>query len=68
VFREVVLDTPIQYIKKVRLAKARERINGGERVSEAAEAVGYKSVSQFSREFKRYYQFTPLQDKSSEIA
>ena len=67
VYFAIVILTRIN-IKKVRLAKARERINGGERVSEAAEAVGYKSVSQFSREFKRYYQFTPLQDKFSEIA
>lgn len=65
VFREVVLDSPVQYIKKIRLAKSRELINGGYRVGDAAEAVGYKSLSQFSREFKRYYQATPVQKKSA---
>jgi AraC-like DNA-binding protein len=34
-------------------------------VGDAAEAVGYNSLSQFSREFKRYYQFTPIQDRQS---
>lgn len=62
-FRDVVLDSPIQYIKKFRLSKAKELISAGYRVNDAAEAVGYKSPSQFSREFKRYYQFTPIKDR-----
>lgn len=64
-FREVVLDTPVQYVKKVRLAKARELIAAGKRVGDAADAVGYKSLSQFSREFKRYYQLSPAKDKNT---
>ncbi|MDO6565600.1 AraC family transcriptional regulator [Alteromonas sp. 1_MG-2023] len=64
-FRDVVLDSPVQYIKKFRLSKARELIALGYRVGDAAEEVGYKSLSQFSREFKRYYQFTPVQDRQS---
>ncbi|ALM91709.1 transcriptional regulator [Alteromonas stellipolaris LMG 21856] len=64
-FRDVVLDSPVQYIKKFRLSKARELIALGHRVGDAAEAVGYNSLSQFSREFKRYYQFTPVQDRQS---
>jgi AraC-like DNA-binding protein len=64
-FRDVVLDSPVQYIKKFRLSKARELIALGYRVGDAAEAVGYNSLSQFSREFKRYYQFTPIQDRQS---
>ncbi|MBQ4828738.1 AraC family transcriptional regulator [Alteromonas sp. MMG017] len=64
-FRDVVLDSPVQYIKKFRLSKARELIARGHRVGDAAEAVGYNSLSQFSREFKRYYQFTPVQDRQS---
>ena len=64
-FRDVVLDSPVQYIKKFRLSKARELIALGYRVGDAAESVGYKSLSQFSREFKRYYQFTPVQDRQS---
>ena len=64
-FRDIVFDSPVQYIKKIRLAKSRELINAGYRVGDAAEAVGYKSLSQFSREFKRYYHTTPVQKKSA---
>lgn len=59
-FRSVTLETPIQYIKKVRLNKARELIQfQGMRVNEAARQVGYNSTSQFSREYKRHFNQTP---------
>lgn len=64
-FRNVVLDSPIQYIKKFRLSKAKELIASGYRVGDAADAVGYKSLSQFSREFKRYYNFSPAKDRQT---
>ena len=60
VFKEVTSSSPIQYLKKVRLDKARSLlVESGARVNEAATAVGYESVSQFSREFKRYYGISP---------
>jgi len=59
-FKEVTSSSPIQYIKKIRLDKARTYIiQDGLRVNEAASKVGYESVSQFSREFKRYYGASP---------
>ncbi|AIW16244.1 AraC family transcriptional regulator [Vibrio tubiashii] len=59
-FRSVTLASPIQYIKKVRLDKARELIQlEGVKVGEAARLVGYNSTSQFSREFKRHFNETP---------
>ncbi|KJY83846.1 XRE family transcriptional regulator [Vibrio galatheae] len=59
-FRNVTLASPIQYIKKVRLDKARELIQlEGVRVGDAARLVGYNSASQFSREFKRHFNETP---------
>ncbi|MEZ8100858.1 AraC family transcriptional regulator [Vibrio bivalvicida] len=59
-FRSVTLASPIQYIKKVRLDKARELIQlEGIKVGEAARLVGYNSTSQFSREFKRHFNETP---------
>ncbi|MDX2470060.1 MAG: AraC family transcriptional regulator [SAR324 cluster bacterium] len=59
-FKEVTSSSPIQYIKKIRLVKARALIaESGLRVNEAARKVGYESVSQFSREFKRYYGAPP---------
>ncbi|MBU2895152.1 AraC family transcriptional regulator [Vibrio hepatarius] len=59
-FRKITLESPIQYIKKVRLNKARELIQlSGRRVNDAARLVGYNSVSQFSREYKRHFNQTP---------
>ncbi len=59
-FRDVTAETPLQYLKKVRLTKAKDLINlDGKRASEAASLVGYASPTQFSREFKRYFNNTP---------
>lgn len=59
-FRNVTLESPIQYIKKVRLNKGRELICfEGKRVNDAANMVGYSSAAQFSREFKRQFNEAP---------
>tara|TARA_R110002167_G_scaffold28926_11_gene96766 strand:+ start:13587 stop:14465 length:879 start_codon:yes stop_codon:yes gene_type:complete len=59
-FRQVTLESPVQYVKKVRLVKARDLINyEGKKASEAALLVGYTSPSQFSREFKRHFNQSP---------
>lgn len=59
-FKEVTGETPLQYVKKVRLLKAKGLlVFEGKRVDEAAYEVGYASPSQFSREFKRYFQVPP---------
>lgn len=59
-FKEVTGETPLQYLKKVRLLKAKHLlVHEGRRVEEAAHAVGYASPSQFSREFKRYFEVPP---------
>lgn len=55
-FKEVTTDSPLQYLKKVRLNKARELLlQERTKAYIAAERVGYESQSQFSREFKRYF-------------
>lgn len=60
-FKEVTASSPIQYIKKIRLDKARDLIMAqGLRVNEAAARVGYESPNQFSREFKRYFGASPM--------
>lgn len=60
-FREATASSPIQYIKKIRLNKARGLLeNQGLRVNEAATQVGYESPAQFSREFKRYFGDNPI--------
>lgn len=64
-FKEVTSSSPIQYIKKVRLNKARDLLELSDTtVNEAALNVGYESTSQFSREFKRYFGVTPGSIKS----
>ncbi|MDY4376364.1 AraC family transcriptional regulator [Pectobacterium brasiliense] len=59
-FKAVTNTSPLQYLKSYRLHKARVlMINEGLRAGVAAARVGYESVSQFSREFKRYFGATP---------
>jgi len=59
-FKDVTSLSPIQYLKKVRLNKAKSMlVEEGVRASDAARLVGYESVSQFSREFKRYFGSSP---------
>ncbi len=59
-FRQVTKETPLQYLKKIRLNKAKDLIvSDGKQATEAAMLVGYTSPSQFSREFKRHFNATP---------
>ena len=59
-FKAVTGESPLQYLKKIRLLKAKAAlVFEGARVEEAAYQVGYASPSQFSREFKRYFQVPP---------
>jgi len=61
-FRQVTASSPIQYVKKIRLTRARELLmDQGVRVKQAAAQVGYDSPTQFSREFKRYFGHSPQQ-------
>jgi len=59
-FEKFVGQSPIQYLKKIRLHKARLMIvSNGLNASEAAFQVGYNNLSQFSREFKRHFGHPP---------
>lgn len=59
-FKSVTAASPLQYLKNVRLHKARMLIvQEGIGASAAALRVGYESHSQFSREFKRFFGATP---------
>ena len=59
-FKRITGETPLQYLKKLRLLKAKARlVFDGMQVAEAAFSVGYVSPSQFSREFKRYFDVSP---------
>lgn len=55
-FKRFTGETPLQYIKRVRLHKASGLlIYDGLSVKEASAHVGYESPTQFSREFKRLF-------------
>ena len=60
VFKRYTSDAPMQYLKKLRLTMAKNLLqHGRQSVQQTAAAVGYESVSQFTREFKRYFGMTP---------
>ena len=62
-FKAVIGTSPLQYLKTLRLHKARmlmlhDRLGA----AQAADRVGYESASQFSREFKRFFGRTPTHE------
>lgn len=59
-FKRTTQQSPLQYLKRLRLLKARAML-GQQRmnVARAASEVGYRSTSQFSREYKRYFGVSP---------
>lgn len=62
-FKSVTGTSPLQYIKATRLHKARMlMIQQGINASVAASQVGYESPSQFSREFKRFFGRSPIDE------
>lgn len=63
-FKNLTGLTPLQYHKQLRLHKARELIMGeNEQVALAAYRVGYASVSQFGREYKKMFGLPPKQSQ-----
>jgi AraC-like DNA-binding protein len=67
-FKAVTQLAPLQYLKQLRLIKARlllthDNIN----VSQTAVRVGYGSIHQFSRDYKSYFGISPNQDRRSAI-
>lgn len=62
-FKHITGSSPLQYIKNVRLHKARELMSReGMNAYSAAFRVGYESPSQFNREYKRLFGATPARD------
>src|SRR5437899_5371969 len=62
-FRALTAMSPLQYQKQLRLQRARERmLMDGVDATSAAYEVGYESVSQFNREYSRFFGQPPLRD------
>lgn len=62
-FRALTAMSPLQYQKQLRLQAARRRmLSGGIDATNAAYEVGYESVSQFSREYSRFFGQPPMRD------
>lgn len=65
-FKKVTAMSPLQYLKTIRLQNARNlMLREDIDAASAAIRVGYESVSQFSREYKRYFGLPPKQDVKS---
>jgi transcriptional regulator GlxA family with amidase domain len=64
-FKRSTLLSPVQYLKRLRLLKAQQLLAAeGLGVAQVALKVGYQSASQFSREYKRYFERNPVQENA----
>jgi AraC-like DNA-binding protein len=62
-FRALTAMSPVQYQKQLRLQAARQRVlTDGIDATSAAYEVGYESISQFSREYSRFFGQPPMRD------
>jgi AraC-like DNA-binding protein len=62
-FRALTAMSPLQYQKQIRLQTARQRmLMDGMDATSAAYEVGYESVSQFNREYSRFFGLPPIRD------
>lgn len=61
-FRAYTSMSPLQYQKQLRLQEARRLLLGGADLASVSTRVGYKSLSQFNREYKRFFNAPPKQD------
>lgn len=62
-FKAVTETSPVQYVKSIRLHQARlHMVRNGMTAAAASAEVGYDSPSQFSREFKRLFGRSPVEE------
>ncbi|MCB1172329.1 MAG: AraC family transcriptional regulator [Leptospiraceae bacterium] len=68
-FKAVTSSAPLQYIKNIKLQKAKMLIQTeGIKACDAAAHVGYESTSQFNREYKRLFGRSPGRDTAFSVA
>lgn len=64
-FKAISSLAPLQYIKSIRLNKSKQLMQEfGFNLKELSLFVGYKSLSQFSRDYKRYFGYAPSEEKA----
>lgn len=61
-FKAVTSMTPVQFQKRVRLQEARRGLPCAGTISAVAYDVGYESISQFNRDYRRLFNTTPSDD------
>ena len=62
-FRAITTLSPLQFQKQLRLIEARRlMLAEGTQIAQAAHAVGYASVPQFTREYGRLFDASPGKD------
>ena len=64
-FKAATSLSPIQFVKQLRLHRARRLLMEGVSPGDAAYESGYANQSQFSREFKRQFGFAPSRVKNA---
>ena len=60
IFKQAYGVTPRQYLRDLRLSKAKDLLKKGLSVTQVCSAVGYGSLSTFSNAFKRGIGYSPL--------
>lgn len=64
-FKAVTSLSPGQFQKRVRLQEARRNLSGASTISAVAFDVGYESISQFNRDYRRLFNLTPSDDAAT---
>lgn len=68
-FKEETGESPINYLIKIRLSKARNFLASGHMtIKEAAHSVGYDDAYHFSKLFKKYYGYPPSRIKAEKVS
>lgn len=64
-FKAVTSMSPLQFQKRVRLQEARRSLSSASAISAVAYEVGYESISQFNRDYRRLFNLTPSDDAAT---
>ncbi|NUB44989.1 AraC family transcriptional regulator [Fertoebacter nigrum] len=64
-FKAVTSMSPVQFQKRVRLQEARRGLTSANTIAAVAFDVGYESVSQFNRDYRRLFNLTPSDDAAT---